>query len=119
MSTRKGRSALKSYRSDARTSTVTSAIAQNGLGELMGRVASGQRVFITRYGRPQVVMLSVEEYEELVGVEAVDLESLERGFDELVEQMRRPRQRTAVAALFEMSGQELGEASRDAGEEGA
>jgi prevent-host-death family protein len=119
MSARKGQRALKASRSDARTSTVTSAIAQNGLGEIMGRVATGERVFITRYGRPQVVMLSVEEYEELVGVEGVDLESLESDFDELVEQMQRPGQRTAVAALFEMSGQELGEASTDAGDEGA
>jgi prevent-host-death family protein len=119
MSTRKSRRAPKPARSEARSSTVTSAVAQNGLGEIMGRVATGERVFITRYGRPQVVMLSVDEYQELVGVEGVDLESLEREFDELVERMQSPGQRPAVAALFGMAGPELGQAAKRAAGEAA
>lgn len=118
MSTRRNRKERRTSSSEARTSTVTSAVAQNGLGEIIGRAAAGERVFITRYGRPRVVMLSVEDYDELVGEEEVDLEALEQEFDELVEQMQRPGQRPAVAELFEMSGEELGEASKDAAGKG-
>jgi hypothetical protein len=64
-------------------------------------------------------MLSVREYQELVGVEEVDLESLEREFDELVEQVQSPGQRQAVAALFEMAGPELWEAAKGAAGKGA
>ena len=119
MSTRRHPRGRKPPSASAPTSTVTSAVAQNGLGEIMSRVATGERVFITRYGRPQVVMLSVEEYEELIGEDGVDLEALEREFDELVERMQRPGQRPAVAALFEMPGQALGEAAKGAAGEPA
>lgn len=96
---------------DVPTSTVTAAAAQSGLREIMGRVASGERVFITRRGRPKVVMLSVADYEGLMVDDAVDLEALEREFDELYWRMQRPGQRATVTGLLEVSGTELGEAS--------
>ena len=114
MPTRKSPRAPKAPPARARTSTVTSAEAQNGLGEIIGRVATGERVIITRYGRPQVVMLAVDEYEALAGQESVDLAALEREFDELVQRMQSPGQRAVAEAFFEMSGEELGEAAKKA-----
>lgn len=118
MATPKSQRAQKAATAGARTSTVTSAEAQNGLGEIIGRVATGERVIITRYGRPQVVMLNVDEYDELTGEEKVDLDALEREFDELVERMQSPGQRAVADAFFEMSGEELGEAARKAAAKG-
>jgi hypothetical protein len=64
-------------------------------------------------------MLSVEEYEGLVGVQSIDLDALEREFDELVERMQSPGQRAVADAFFEMSGEELGEAAKKAAGKGA
>lgn len=105
-------SGVKQARSrEAKTSSVSSTTAQNTLGEIIGRVMSGERVFITRYGRPQTVMLSVETYEDLIGEEAVDLGALEQAFDDLVGRMQGPDHAAGIDTLFGMSGQELGEAA--------
>ncbi len=94
-----------------KTSTVASTEAQNSLGEILARVARGEHVFITRYRRPEAVILSVDAYRELTGEPPVDLEGLEREFDEAVRGMQTPEQASAVDALFRMSGEELGEAA--------
>jgi prevent-host-death family protein len=46
--------------------------AQNNFGQVLGRAKRGGRVFITRYDRPEAVLLSIEEYEALTGREPVD-----------------------------------------------
>jgi prevent-host-death family protein len=94
-----------------RTSSVSSTEAQNSLGEILGRVTGGERVFVTRYGRREAVILSAEAYGALLGDEPVDLEELEHEFDEMVERMQTPRHAAATHALFGMSEDELGEAA--------
>jgi prevent-host-death family protein len=96
---------------------VSATDAQNNFGEVLVRVARDGRVFITRYRRPEAVVLSMEEYEALTGVEPVDLAALEREFDGLVARMQSPEQEAATDALFRMSGAELGRAAADVGEE--
>ena len=91
--------------------TVSSTEAQNGLGELLDRVARGARVVVTRYNRRHAVILSAEEYDTLMADEEVDLSTLEREFDQLVARMQTPEHRDAVDALFQLSGEELGEAA--------
>jgi len=109
-------SGTKRTREPPRRSSVTSTEAQNSLGEILGRVAAGERVFVTRYGRPPAVLLSVEAYERLADEEVVDLRALEEEFDALVDRMQRSGHRSATDALFEMTGRELGEAARRAAE---
>lgn len=99
-----------------RTVTVTSTEAQNTLGDLLDRVARGDRVVVTRYNRRRAVLLSVEEYNRLLGEEEVDLSSLEREFDEQVARMQTPAHRDAVERLFRLSGEELGERATSEGE---
>lgn len=91
--------------------SVTSTEAQNSLGELLGRVARGERIFITRYGRREAVMLSAQSYAELVEYEEVDLTELEEAFEARVERMRSPEQASAADRLFTMTGAELGAAA--------
>jgi antitoxin Phd len=97
--------------------SVSATDAQNNFGEVLARVARDGRVFITRYRRPEAVVLSMQEYETLTGVEPVDLDTLEREFDSLVARMQAPEQQAATEALFRMSGAELGRAAADVGEE--
>jgi prevent-host-death family protein len=96
---------------DPRTHSVTSTEAQNSLGELLGRVTRGERVFITRYGRRDAVLLSAESYAELVGSEDVDLTELEEAFEARMERMRSVEQASAVDRLFTMTGADLGAAA--------
>lgn len=95
------------------TSTVSSTEAQNSLGEILGRVARGERVFVTRYGRREAVILSAEAYGALMGREPVDLLELEREFDEMVERMQTREHAAATDALFSMSADDLGGAAAD------
>jgi len=104
-------------RKPARTRSVSATEAQNNFGEVLARVARDGRVFITRYRRPEAVVLSMQEYEALAGVEPVDLDALEREFDGLVARMESPEQHAATEALFRMTGAELGRAALRARED--
>lgn len=92
-------------------SSFTSTEAQNNFGQVLRRARREGHVFITKYDRPEAVVLSIEEYESLTGREPVDLQALEREFDEMLERMQRPAHRRAVDRLFSMTGAELGEAA--------
>jgi len=98
---------------DSRTPAVTSTEAQNSLGELLSRVTRGERIFITRYGRREAVMISAESYAELAGYEDVDLTELEEAFEARMERMRSPEQASAVDRLFTMTGAALGAVGSD------
>ena len=94
-----------------RVSSVASTEAQNSLGEILGRVSRGERVFITRYGRRRAVLLSTEAYAELMGQTPVDLGELEEEFDARMDRMQTPEHAAATDALFRLSEEELGEAA--------
>jgi prevent-host-death family protein len=106
-----GRAERGARSAEGRHSYVSSTEAQNALGEILARVSQGERVFVTRYGRRQAVILSAEAYHGLVGEEAVDLVGLEREFDEMLERMQTPEHAAATEELFGMSEEELGKAA--------
>ena len=93
-----------------RARSMSATDAQNNFGEVLARVARDGRVFITRYHRTEAVLLSMKEYEALIGEEPVDLKALERDFDTMVARMQSAEHRTATEALFRMSGADLGRA---------
>jgi len=97
--------------------SISATDAQSNFGEVLARVARDGRVFITRYRRPEAVVLSMQEYDALTGVEPIDLDALEREFDSLVARMQSPGQQSATEALFRMSGADLGQAAADVPEE--
>jgi prevent-host-death family protein len=90
---------------------VSATEAQNNFGEVLTRVARDGRVFITRYRRPEAVVLSMEEYEALTGQEPIDLAALEREFESMIGHMQSAGQRSAMDALFGASGLDLGKAA--------
>ena len=91
--------------------SVSATEAQNNFGRVLSRVAEEGVVYITRYDRPQAVVISVDRYEALVGERDPDLADLIREFDEMFEAMQTPEARDAVDRLFTMTGKELGEAA--------
>jgi prevent-host-death family protein len=94
-----------------RVSSVSSTEAQNALGDILARVGRGERIFITRYGRRQAVLLSPEAYHGLAGEESVDLSELEREFEEMLERMQSGEHASASDAFFEMTGPDVGKAA--------
>lgn len=96
---------------EAGASSVSATDAQNNFGEVLTRVARDGRVFITRYRRPEAVVLSMQEYQALTGQEPVDLGALEREFEKMVAHMQSSAQRAATDAFFGMSGPDLGKAA--------
>lgn len=97
-----------------RTSEISSSRAQDKLGEILTRVAGGERVVITRYGQAQAVLVPVDEFREMIGQGEPDLQDLEREFDERFAHMQTAAHRQGVDALFALSGEELGAAARRA-----
>ena len=91
--------------------SITSTEAQNNFGEVLDTVSREGRVFITRYQRPQAVVLSMAEYAALRGEEAVDLTALEEEFDAMMESMQTDTHRAGVDALFGISSEQLGESA--------
>lgn len=108
---REVRMARSRKQQEAGPSSVTATDAQNNFGEVLTRVARDGRVFITRYRRPEAVVLSMQEYEALTGQEPVDLGALEREFQSMVAHMQSPEQRAATDAVFGMTGPDLGKAA--------
>lgn len=107
----KGETQRAPSKEKVRVASVSSTEAQNSLGELIERVSRGERVYITRYGRRQAVMLSPDAYAKLVGAEPVELAELEEEFETRLRRMQTPGHRAAVDELFQMSDDELGEAA--------
>ena len=97
-----------------RTSEISSSRIQDKLGEILSRVAGGERVVITRYGQAQAVLVPVDEFREMIGQGEPELQDLEREFDERFAQMQTTAHHQGVDALFALSGKQLGAAARRA-----
>jgi antitoxin Phd len=90
---------------------MTSTEAQNGFGRVLDTVARDVTVLITKRNAPQAVVMSVERYRELTGVDSPDLELLTHEFDEMVRRMQTPEVREAVDAAFWATPEEVSRAA--------
>ena len=96
----------------SRLQTMSSSDAKNGFAELIERVArSTKPVLITRNKRPAVVVLSVEEYEQLLGAAPDPLAPLRERFASIVADMQTRPAKQAVDALFAATPARLGKAA--------
>jgi prevent-host-death family protein len=92
--------------------TISSSDAKNGFAELIERVArSGERILITRNKRPAAVVLSVEEYRQLVETAPDLLSPLRERFAAIVAGMQTSSGKQAVDTLFAASPAQLGKAA--------
>lgn len=89
---------------------VSATQAQNNFGQVLDQARADGPVFITRYGRPEAVVLSIEAYDALTGTRDVRLDELEAEFDQAIAAMRSIDHREAVDALFTMDSDVLAEA---------
>lgn len=92
--------------------TIGSTEAKNDLSGLIDRVnKTHSRVVITRHERAAAVVLSAEDYEQLMRAMPDPLKDLEAHFDQLVATMQTPAQREAEDKLFGATPEQLGAAA--------
>jgi prevent-host-death family protein len=81
---------------------------KNRFGRMLDEVAQGKAVVVTKHDGARAVLLSIEEYESLVGSSEDDLDALTEEFDALLLSMQVPEAAAAMAAAFGASPEELG-----------
>jgi hypothetical protein len=90
-----------------------SSTVKNGFRDVAAQAAKGA-VAISRYGRPELVIMTAGEYVLLEKLRRTPLDVLTGQFDELVAKMQTDKSKNAVQALFGATSTDLGEAALDA-----
>jgi PHD/YefM family antitoxin component YafN of YafNO toxin-antitoxin module len=66
-------------------------------------------VYITRYDRPEAVVLSIEKFNALAGPDSSSLDDLTREFDDRLARMQSAEAAAGMDTFFELKSAELGE----------
>jgi antitoxin Phd len=88
--------------------SVTATEMKNRFGWVLDEVAQGKAVVVTKHDGPRAVLVSIEEYESLVGSSEDDLDALTEEFDALLVSMQTPEAASSMAVAFDASPEELG-----------
>lgn len=77
--------------------TINAFTARTHLGQLIKRVSeAGETFVLTKKGKPKMVILSIEEYEDLLEVAA---EQQDKGFQQVLRESARQYKRGEVSSL--------------------
>jgi prevent-host-death family protein len=91
--------------------TVASTSAKNDFSRVLELAVHNGPVRITKHQKPRAVLVSIEEYEELLRSRRSPLDELSSEFDALLSQMQKPEAVTAMDGLFDASSDDLGQAA--------
>jgi prevent-host-death family protein len=94
--------------------TLPSTEVQNEFGRVLDQAARNQDIVITRHSVPRAVLVSADRYRDLVGRDALVLESLHGQLDELYASMQTPEVEVATERGFNATPQEMGRAAVEA-----
>jgi len=86
--------------------------------DVIDLVAECKAVAILRHKTPEVVLIPVHDYIELVKLRRERLNVLTQRYDEMVSRMRTPEAAVGVDALFKATPEELGRAAVTAAKRG-
>ena len=84
---------------------------KNEFGTIFELAVRSGAVAITKHERARAILISVEEFEALVGERACSLDALTGQFDGLLARMQTPAAKKGIAAAFKASPQALGRAA--------
>lgn len=82
--------------------------AKNAFGRILETVARAGCVTITRHDEPKAVLLSLEEYQALVGAQHNALDTLTGEFDAMLTRMQAPDAAASMQSAFDMPAHDLG-----------
>src|ERR1700704_4467245 len=91
--------------------TVAATRVKNEFGQILEQAAHTGAVAITRHATTKAVLLSVAEFESLVGARSRTLDALSNDFDELLAGMQTQKSRKGMKAAFNASPARLGRAA--------
>ena len=87
---------------------------KNEFAAIVEQAADGGAVTITKHNAPKAVLVSYAEFEALTRANAPALDELTEEFDTLLERMQTPESKTAMAAAFDATPEQLGAAAQSA-----
>ena len=90
---------------------ITATEAKKAFGRVLEKVIRGGRVVITKHNAPKAVLISMDEFNTLLGAPELKLNTLAKEFDALLDRMQRPRARRAMQAAFDAPPHQLGKAA--------
>lgn len=114
---RSPRTGRKPRRGDASVASVSSTKAKASFRELIQRTKRGP-VFVTVHKKREAVVMSVDEYEQLLANQRDPLADMAKHFDALAAKMQTAEHAAAVDALFHATPEELGDAAVQAAKNG-
>jgi antitoxin Phd len=91
--------------------TVAASRFKNEFGAVFEKAVVGGAVAITKHDAPKAVLMSYAEFEALVRDRFPGLDDLASEFDALLAGMQGPTARKAMAAAFEATPAQLGQAT--------
>ena len=91
--------------------TVAATQVKNEFGTIFEQASLGGAVAITKHNTPKAVLLSYAEFEALTKASMPALDDLSDEFDRLLESMQTPQSKTAMAAAFDATPEQLGRAA--------
>lgn len=114
---RSRRTGRKPRRGDTTAASVSSTKAKTSFRELIQKAKRGP-VFVTVHKKREAVVMSMEEYEQLLANQRNPLADMAEHFDALVARMQTSEHAAAVDALFNATPKELGKAALQAAKNG-
>lgn len=90
---------------------VSATELKNAIAEVFDQVAAKGAVAITRHQKPRAVLLSVEQFEEILRARNEPLDQLGAEFDALLARMQTPEARKGMESAFEATPDRLGQAA--------
>ena len=91
--------------------TLTATQAKNKFGRILEKVIRGGRVVITKHDSPKAILISIEEFNSLVGETEGKLNALTAEFDAMLMRMQTPQARIRMKAAFGATPKDLGKAA--------
>lgn len=91
--------------------TVAATRFKNEFGAIFEQATLTGAVAITKHNTPKAVLLSYAEFQALTRSSSPVLDELDGEFDALLATMQTPASKSAVAAAFDASPEELGRAA--------
>jgi prevent-host-death family protein len=91
--------------------TVPATRVKNEFGQILEQATHSGAVAITRHDTTKAVLLSLAEFESLVGIRSRTLAALSNDFDELLAGMQTVKSRKGMKAAFNASPAQLGRAA--------
>lgn len=90
---------------------VTATALKNSTADVLDRVATQGAVAITRHDKPRAVLVSIEQYDRLIGAESNLLNELHEEYRGMLDEMQKPEQKAAAKRAFNATPEELGRAA--------